>query len=535
MIIPITGVDTIGLNKDYPPILVPPRAWTSVANVRFFDGGARKPFAYESLFTPAAPTYGLFPVNYNGQLFWAFAGLASVEGYSGGSTANITRISGPYTGTEHDAWNGGIFNELLYLNNGVDVPQIWNAPDLGTPLEDLPNWPASTTAKVLRNFKQFLIALSTTESATFFRRRVRWSHSATMGLPSSWDETDPTLDAGVYDLPEGDDSIVYAESLGDAFVIYTEGQTWYARLSDSATIFNFFHPFDSSGILSQRCCVSFRKASGPNMHFVVTHDDFVIHDLTRLQSVADQSIRRWFFANLDSSAYQVTHTIHLKTNKEIWVLFPRAGSGLTCTGAMVWNYETGVWSFFDEELIPSVRAAAVADYGISYVPEDTWDAGIDEQWDSGMDIPWSTQSQETFAETLLMAPPASNILLWSKDTYTADGVPFTCSLAQEGLTLIGASEGGEPVSDGRVQKMLLEVWPVLEGPDGLVVTVEAGAREYAHQAVTYSVSTTFTLGTDKVTPLHVTGRYLSLRYSWSGTEASAFIAHAPDIVPLGVF
>ena len=528
-LVKVSSIASIGLNKDYPPALVPSQAWTHVRNARCYDGALHKSEGESTVLTPAVDPYGLFSINLNGQQFWAIAGLAAAYGWSGGSSAVITRASGAYTATVFNQWNGGVFNGNLLLNNGVDVPQAWTVPGLGTPLVDLPNWPASTTARVVRPFKAFLVALDTTQSSVRYKRRVKWSHSSASGWPSSWDPADPELDSGEYDLPDGDTSLIYCEALGETNVLYTEAETWLMQLTGSSDIFGFRRLFDTSGILAQRCVVPFRKGSGPSMHFVAAQDDVIIHDGVRLQSVMDSALRRWFFANLDTSAYFVTHCVHFRRNAEIWLMFPSVGSGSLCNLALVWNYKDNTWVARD---VPQVRFSESSNYGLTYIPEDTWE-GLDEQWDTGLDEGWSSVEQSVFNETVLMASIPTSVKQVDPASYQFSGSEITTVLEHEALTIVGAGQDGQPVSDPAVLKHAHEFWPSFDATVGDSFTIEFGSREFLTETVSYPFSGAFVVGTDKFVSPHISGRYINLRITHTGTNNFRFLGYGLDIGPLG--
>ena len=135
---------------------------------------------------------------------WVYGGMKEIGVWDGAHT-DITRISGPYTGTEDNRWQGEVFNGVGIFNNGIDLPQYWASFSVLQKLVDLPNWPTNIRAGFLRPFKNFLIAGNITEGQSQRRYRVRWSHPAAPGtIPTSWALDDPTK--SVWRAGPGDDA-----------------------------------------------------------------------------------------------------------------------------------------------------------------------------------------------------------------------------------------------------------------------------------------------------------------------------------------
>jgi hypothetical protein len=265
--------------------------------------------------------------------------LAKAYAFLGTTHADITNAGGDYTGDETDHWNGGVFHGIPVINNGVDNPQMWNLPGLGTALVDITAWPASTSAKVVRPFRNFLVALDVTKAGVRYSRMVKWSHRADPdAMPDSWDETDATKDTGEQSLEEGEEELVDCATLGNSNYIYTEVAAWEQALIGGPSIFAFRKKFPSVGMLTQGCAGKFQRR-----HFVVTANDIVVHDGSQVQSVADGIVRKWFFANLSSSNFRQTRVIPQHSNSEMWICFPSTGASAIDT-ALVWNWVFNSWT-----------------------------------------------------------------------------------------------------------------------------------------------------------------------------------------------
>src|SRR5690606_3690877 len=127
----------------------------------------------------------------DGILYWIYPTLDSIYRTEGSNHTDITRPDGPYAGTESDYWNGGVLNSVPILNNGVDVPQAW--PYGANTFEDIASWPSTLRAKVIRPYKNYLIAMNLTDNSVLEPHSIAWSTAADPGfVPDSWADNDPT-------------------------------------------------------------------------------------------------------------------------------------------------------------------------------------------------------------------------------------------------------------------------------------------------------------------------------------------------------
>lgn len=521
-IISINDVGRLGVMKDIPSHELPPAAWSDGNNIRFDDLSVQTCNGYSDVATPSIVPYAIFYCPYSGVKYFLYLGLAKAYGMAGASHADVTRAGGDYTGGPTSQWNGGMFNGIAVVNNGVDYPQAWNAPSLSQVLVNLPTWPADTYAQVIRPFKNFLIALDVTESGTRNSRMIGWSHSADPGtLPSSWDHTDATKDAGVNTLPEGEDQLVDCLQLGNTNVIYTEQQVWGQTLSGTGSIFNFNKHFDAFGMLAQGCAAAFA-----GQHFVVTQDDIVVHDMSRVQSVAEKAVRNWFFSNLQSSAFFLTTVVPHRENREMWICFPSSGSLLDT--ALVWNWVTGAWSVRD---LPDVRGIIPTLYAPS-AEEDLWDTGPDITWDAESDKTWDGPRASPSAG-ILMSPVDTSGLLLVDSTNRFDGVNFRSFIERTGIAAVGMSPDGKVIVDATRVKLLTGIAPRFVASNGVVVKVYVGQHDTPEGTVTWDNPQNFTIGTDYMLSAYRTGRYLAVRFEATANEAWKLQGYDLEIAVLG--
>src|SRR5262245_61859086 len=191
-VIEIAVLRTIGLIRDQEGNYLPPEAWTYARNMRAVADGIERIGGQTQVFgTPGVAPHFAIPISTTSQTYWLYTSLTKGYVYDGTTHTDITRVSGDYTAGNTRDWNGTLLGGVPILNNGSDTPQQWATLSPATKLTPLSNWPASTTAKVIRAFGPTLIALNLVESGTSFPHLVRWSHPADPGtVPSSWDYTD---------------------------------------------------------------------------------------------------------------------------------------------------------------------------------------------------------------------------------------------------------------------------------------------------------------------------------------------------------
>jgi hypothetical protein len=302
-LIPLSGLGDVGIIKDLTPESVgsvPLGAWTDGKNVSFIDGAVMKGPGRSVEFTPDIEPYGVFHVSGPDTAYVVCTGLAKIYAYIlAGASGDITRAAGgDYVGGQDDRWQYADFNGVPIFNNGKDIPQAWTTVGVGSKLVDLANWPSGMTAKALRGYKSHLVALNVFKGGVSYPRMVKWSHAADPGVvPNSWNEADPTKDAGETFLVPGDDALVDGLALGGAFVIYGENSMWSMHYVGGMFIFGFNELSKAAGLVGPDALCEINRR-----HFVVTLDDVVLTDGESIQSIASPRVRKWLFSNLSQSA-----------------------------------------------------------------------------------------------------------------------------------------------------------------------------------------------------------------------------------------
>jgi hypothetical protein len=495
MIKSFKNIASVGIITDIDPRALPENAWTDGVNVRFLDNGLEKSKGEAEIFTaPAVDPYWLMP--YTGAAaYWIYPGLAKVYVTDGVTNTNITRQT---TGADVDysadpdvGWSGGIIGNIPIINNGIDDPQMWSPASTATKLQSL-TWATGqtwisqgNTAAILRPFKQFLVALDTTESGTRYKQRVRWSHPADSGaVPSTWDETDTTKDAGYYDIQEGGGTLIDCLPLGDTNIIYKESSTIGMQYIGGQFVFRFYNISEDNGIFAARCVKPFF-----GKHFLVTKGDVVVHDGNTFESVIDNHRRKELFSLIDADNYRRTYVAPSYQNSEMWICYPTIGSAFP-NKAMVWNYKDNTWTTKD---LPQAKhiAYGVVDAGGA----DTWDTdsgtwNLDTaRWDSASYNPSSLRNLIAGIDKFYLAD----------ETEQRDGVDMASRVERTGLDF------GDP---DRV-KYIKRLWPRVETSGD--ITISVGSQMEPSDAVSWS-DYTYSSGDSKV-DVDVAGRFIAIKFS----------------------
>lgn len=527
MEIPVRGLGTLGVIKDVSPLLLPPRAWSDALNVRFEHGVVKKGQGHRNIGATQIIPYAIFECPTLDTRVWAYFGLTKAYGFLERTHTDITRLSANYTGNTRNEWLGGMFHGRLVVTNGEDLPQMWATPDLSTPLDDLSNWPSTYRAAVIRGFGNFLQAYGIAISGVEYPRMVKWSHRAeSNSLPTSWDYTDSTLDAGENTLAGGETPIIDSlEFADDINVIYTEDELWTQSLVGGAAVFDFRRRFNTIGMLARGCAVNLRDPVFGRRQFVVTQDDIVLHNGIEAVSIAEGAVRDWLFENLSQEAFPVTKVVSNVARREVWVCFPSVGSGVLDM-ALIWRYgRDPTWTLRE---LPSGRAVA-------YTQKDPAAGGT--TWRE-MTLKWSELTQlwadfdrRLHAQSVLVAPLSTDGILMAEGN-EFEGVAFRSYVERKGLDV--AASDGSP--DPRKIKLLRWIRPHVEAAVGTEISVYSGAHDSVSETPTWTGPHRYVVGSDQVVePQEVSGRFLALRFEDQGAAPWSLLGYDLDVAILGEF
>lgn len=489
--LPLMG--SVGVIQDLPPQELPPSALTDALNMRMRDGAAERIAGDRQIFdAPTVTPYGLMLYRTAADLFLVHLGLAKVFVDSSSGRTEITGTSAP-SGAASDRWTGGVLNGVLIVNNGKDKPQYWGG-NVANDLATLTNWNTNWTCKVMRPFRNYLVALDVTKSSTRYPHMVKWSSAADPGtVPASWDETDPSNDAGEVDLAETTDAMVDALPLGDALIIYKASSMYAMTYIGGQFIFSFRRLPGESGMLAPNC-----GAIVPGGHVVLTAGDVVLFDGQQAKSILSGKMRKWLFSNLDSNYYGRAFVVSNPQLNEVWVCFPTTGSDV-CTKALIWNWRDGTLTVRDLD-----RATCATSGPFSYTISNPWSTSA-YNWDTDPTV-WDVSDIPLSQASLLLGTSEPKLLVADLTT-TFHGTDYQATMERTGLTFDNPDQ----------VKLLRSVVPRIDGVSGQTIYIQAGGALDAEGSYSWGTPVAYTIGTTRQASVMASGRFLAVRvYSTAG-------------------
>jgi len=494
-VVEINDLARLGQINDVAAYMLPPEAWTLAENIRFVKNGPTVLDGWQSIFgtPPVAPHFAL-PFKTISQSWWLYTSLTAAYVWDGTTHTNITRAAGAYTATLTEQWNGFVFGGIPILNNGVDVPQAWIAATYTTAVDlvNLPNWPSTMRAAILRNFKSYIIAFNITDGSALYPHLVHWSNPAQPGsVPTSWAYSDPTVEGGRNDLPDVNAGpILEARQLGDMMFIYKERSIWKMNYIGGQFIFQFATFLEDVGILAARCVCT--DITGTR-HVVVTQDDIIVHNGNTPESILTDRQRQALFGSMNRETADTSFLFLNKSKDEVWFCYPEAGQ-VQPSRALIWNGKGGKGAISFASGI-TFRNAVLGD--IEGAVGERWDDNPSEIWstDTG---PWSQMFKQRI---VLCAPDPSKLLTYTGFKFyqldagiTRDGVTFAPTLVREDLGIVGQKRDGSWINDFKQMKMVDSVWPKLAGDT--TIRLRVGFRQEVNGPLTWQDYTTFNPDTD---------------------------------------
>lgn len=507
--IEIKQFDQIGLISDQPARSLPINAVTSVTNTGFNNGKISKLLGYSSVYgTPTvAPYHTQHAVTADGDPWVIYCGLNDVYTYYANTHTKITRTLSTYGATAENVWTSTILGGIAVINNGVDVPQY--TTNATTQLTSLTAWPSTWTCASLRAFREFLVAIDMTESATNYPQKLRWSHPADPGsLPSSWDETDTTKDAGYKAFSETPGILIDCLPMGSVNVVYKSDSAYAMQYIGGQFVFSFNKLFDE-GLIG-------RNAVGEvnGSHVFMTNNDILMHAGSNPQSLLHKRLRNEIFDSIDQ-AYRHRSRVAVDRNRyQVWFLIPTAGTGWLTT-AYIWNWRDNTWA---KMVLPSVSSASVGGEADS---SQVWDSDSG-TWDS--DNTFWNNTRAVSSQVLLGS--ALNTKFYQMNYGNQfDGSNFTAEVQRTGLDF------GDPNSIKVIRKVRPHFNDMTAGTQ---VTLSVGSQTQPDGAVTWT-DKTYTVGTTEEIWPYVRGRYLAWKASMSANDAMEIESLEFDVVKNGSY
>lgn len=464
----INDLARIGAVRDVKPFMLPPEAWTVALNMRYEDEALKTIEGYRSTFgsPPIQPHFGMI-IERTAASVAAYASLTKIRWYDGTSHTDATRtVGGDYTAAITRQWNGTIAGGgIPIFNNGLDVPQYSITPGIGT-FEDLANWPPTLRAKVIRAFGPHLIALNINDAGGSFPHRVHWSHPAVPGsVPISWDITDPTKDAGNYELPDAQSGLLLdGLPLGSIMYLYKGSAVWRMRYVGGQSKFDFGQSawIANEGLLNTgSVCIT---GDGQKHVFATTSGDILWHDGNSIRSALSQRQRRRLQNDIDPANTNECFMFANPFTNSVWFCYPESGQQYP-SKALHMCYKTiggTEWAITEVDGINFRNAMVGSPPGA--MSFGLWDEVDGVTWDSDA-ATWdmATVGGATPRRKLFFLDPANSKFYAYGDAPTRDGVPFTSTLQRVGLGILGKKNNGQPIEDFQRKKMITRIFPKITG------------------------------------------------------------------------
>lgn len=517
--VPFYSAGMIGVIKDISPEEIDPRAWSDVRNFKFEDGKAIRAFDPSSIFgTPLGNPYWLLPVQGGATAFWVYADLTKLYITDGSSHADASGSA--YTMNVNDLWIGGLLSGTPVITNGFDKPQfLASPPALSSNFADLTNWPAGDICGVIRPFNSFLVALDISRGGANYPHLIKWSHPAAPGgIPSSWDETDPTKLAGEVEIvDEFPGGIKDALPLRDILVIYKDNTTWGMQYIGGNNVFRFYKIFINSGIMSKHCVCAIDKGDS---HFVLTGEDVILHDGQTSKSVLDKRDRKFIFDTLPHPRARNCYVTAVPENSEAWAFIPQSG-GMYPTIAVIYN-----WRHQTTTIKDLGAATSYSTTGPIAETSDPWDSDP-ASWDSDT-TKWDEALFSPHFQKLLSARPDGNAIVIQEAENVCSGNPDVCYIERTGIAVVGQDKlTGEYKADNDSMKILSRIWVKANGGS---FNVRIGGAEFHDSPVVWDSAQVFTPGVDKYLDFYpVNARFLAVKFSNTGTSDSQFKIEGFDL------
>lgn len=529
-VIPIRSLGKIGVITDVSPTDLPPEAVTSARNVRFSNGRITNAHVWrEAIASPSGgtpvftftaertnqPDY-LGYVTSNGKVYHILNGTAEEVSISGHVPATSTAVRTFTT-----------LQGVYYSNQEDRVPWYFNSSS--TDYATLTNWDTNHRCKILRGFKDYLIALNVTKSAAVYPNMVKWSNIALYdSVPDSWDPSDTTKSAGENTLAEIQTDILDGMPLRNSFIIYATDQAWNMEYTAGPEVFQFYKLFGDRGIVSANCVV---EVDG--MHFVLDDDDIYMHDgVSPPKSLCDKRVKSHIFRNMDLTKAEKFFVYHEKAASEVWFCFNSKNSDLKwpgasctyCNYAAVYNYSEDTWTFHD---LPNVSGMCSVGWQITPTYAST-SLTYDTTGSSYADlIPNNTNN--TFAASIAEGTIATTRIT-QVDSGLGTALPFNAASELE-VTPYTERTGldlDELVPELKAYKNYRAIYPQVTAEDASApFSFKFGGVDMPSQAIEWDDLQTFEPTTEYKLDTRSRGRYLA--WYFEGTNANTYSLSGFDL------
>ena len=376
----------------------------------------------------------------------------------------------------------------------------------------------TTRCKSLRAFRSFLIALNITKDDVNFPRLVKWStEAATQTLPTSWNETTSTVDAGEFELADTKGAILDGLPLRDSFMIYKEDAVFSMTFVGTPFIFAFRQLSPTIGAIAKNCVAEFDGG-----HAIFGKGNFYVNDGQRMKPILPMKLKEYVFQSIDGQQTDKSFVVADYGRNEILFCFTADGAGTNFPNkAVVWNYVTNTFTIRD---IPD---CAHMGYGNVSNPttSTTW-AETAGYWETATG-PW-TMSYDLQDKVLLFADPGNTKLYRDRSGNKNDTTNMESYIERTGLSL---DESGRP--NQNMVKRISAIYPNMAISSTNDINVYIGTQMSTEGGITWSAPVTFNPNTQSKVSVRGTGKYYAVKFESTTDMDWELDSYAIDIQNVG--
>ena len=351
--------------------------------------------------------------------------------------------------------------------------------------------------KSMRAFRSFLVALNIKRGGVSYPRVVKWSTEAGIqGVPSSWNETTSTVDAGEYELADTKGDILDGLQLRDTFMIYKEDATYSMSFVGTPFIFSFRQLSPTIGAISKNCVAEFDGG-----HAIFGKGNFYINDGQRLKPILPQKLKEYVFTTIDGAQINKCFVAADYGRTEILFCFTADGALTNHPNkAIVWNYITNTFTIRD---LPDLAHIGYGNVG-NPTTSTTW-ASTTTSW-AGTTGPW-TMSYDLQDKVLLFADPANTKLYRDGSGNREDTADMVSYIERTGLTMNGQ---GQP--DHTTVKRISSIWPKMSISGSDSINVYLGTQMSTEGGISWNAPVSFDPNTQSKVSVRGTGKLYAVRF-----------------------
>ena len=351
--------------------------------------------------------------------------------------------------------------------------------------------------KSMRAFRSFLVALNITRAGVSYPRVVKWSTEAGIqGVPSSWNETTSTVDAGEFELADTKGDILDGLQLRDTFMIYKEDATYSMSFVGTPFIFSFRQLSPTIGAIAKNCVAEFDGG-----HAIFGKGNFYINDGQRLKPILPQKLKEYVFTEIDGAQINKCFVAADYGRTEILFCFTADGALTNHPNkAIVWNYITNTFTIRD---LPDLAHIGYGNVG-NPTTSTTW-ASTTTTW-AGTTGPW-TMSYDLQDKVLLFADPSNTKLYRDGSGNQEDTTNMVSYIERTGLTMNGQ---GQP--DHTTVKRISSIWPKMSISGSDSINVYLGTQMSTEGGISWNAPVSFDPNTQSKVSVRGTGKLYAVRF-----------------------